>query len=85
MPAGLKDAFNAISPDQDAGRRRRGGRRVLDPEVARLLNSIYGIPVPEPPRYDIFEVFLTGVSNAADVDGDPATDTRSTSTSTPRR
>jgi hypothetical protein len=77
VPTGLKDAFNAISPDQDAT--AAGGAvvdRVLDPEVARLLNSIYGIPVPAPPRYDIFEVFLTGiVSNAkVDVDGNPATD-----------
>jgi hypothetical protein len=77
VPAGLKDAFNAISPDQDAT--AADGAvvdRVLDPELAQLLNSIYGIPVPAPPRYDIFEVFLTGVvSNATvDVDGDPATD-----------
>jgi len=77
VPTGLKDAFNAISPDQDAT--AAGGAvvdRVLDPEVARLLNSIYGIPVPAPPRYDIFEVFLTGiVSNAkVDVDGNPGTD-----------
>jgi hypothetical protein len=77
VPTGLKDAFNAISPDQDAT--AAGGAvvdRVLDPEVARLLNSIYGIPVPPAPRYDIFEVFLTGVVTNAkvDVDGDPATD-----------
>ncbi|MET0764316.1 MAG: DUF4331 domain-containing protein [Blastococcus sp.] len=76
VPAGLKDAFNAISPDQDAA--AAGGAvvdRVLDPELAQLLNSIYGIPVPPAPRFDIFEVFLTGiVTNAlVDVDGDPAT------------
>ena len=76
VPAGLKDAFNAISPDQDAT--AAGGAvldRVLDPELARLLNSIYGIPVPPAPRFDIVEVFLTGiVTNAVvDVDGDPAT------------
>jgi Domain of unknown function (DUF4331) len=76
VPAGLKDAFNAISPDQDAT--AAGGAvldRVLDPELPRLLNSIYGIPVPPTPRFDIVEVFLTGiVTNAVvDVDGDPAT------------
>jgi hypothetical protein len=76
VPAGLKDAFNAIPPDQDAA--AAGGAvvdRVLDPELAQLLNAIYGIPVPPAPRFDIFEVFLTGiVSNAVvDVDGDPAT------------
>ena len=48
---------------------------MLDPEVATLLNAIYGLPVPAAPRYDIFEVFLTGVvsNSAVDVDGDPAT------------
>jgi hypothetical protein len=76
VPTGLKDAFNAISPDQDAA--AAGGavvNRVLDPEVARLLKAIYGIPVPDPPRYDIFEIFLTGiVTNAkVDVDGHPNT------------
>jgi hypothetical protein len=76
VPTGLKDAFNAISPDQDAA--AAGGavvNRVLDPEVAQLLKAIYGIPVPAAPRFDIFEVFLTGVvTNATvDVDGDPNT------------
>ena len=77
VPTGLKDAFNSISPDQDAT--AAGGAvvdRVLDPEVATLLNALYSVPVPAAPRYDIFEVFLTGVvTNAVvDVDNDPATD-----------
>jgi hypothetical protein len=76
VPAGLKDAFNAIGPDQDAT--AAGGAvvgRVLDPEVPRLIQAIYGIPAPATPRYDIFEAFLTGVVTNAkvDVDGDPAT------------
>jgi hypothetical protein len=76
VPTGLKDAFNAIPPDQDATAADGAVvARVLDPEVAALLKALYGIPVPDAPRYDIFEVFLTGVvSNAVvDVDGDPAT------------
>ncbi len=77
VPANLKDAFNSISPDMDAA--AADGAvvdRVLDPEVPQLIEAIYGIPAPPGPRYDIFEVFLTGVvtNDVVDVDGDPATD-----------
>jgi hypothetical protein len=76
VPAALKDAFNAIPPAADA--EAAGGAvvaRVLDPEVPRLIEAIYGVPAPATPRYDIFEVFLTGVvsSERLDVDGDPNT------------
>ena len=76
VPANLKDAFNSISPDMDAA--AADGAvvdRVLDPEVPQLIEAIYGIPAPAAPRYDIFEVFLTGVvsTEVYDVDGDPAT------------
>jgi len=67
VPTGLKDAFNALRPDQDAG--AAGGAvvaRVLDPEVPQLIEGIYGIDAPATPRSDIFEVFLTGVTNQLD-------------------
>jgi hypothetical protein len=71
VPTGLKDAFNAIPPAADAG--AAGGAvvgRVLDPEVPRLIKSIYGIGAPPTPRFDLFEVFLTGVVTNAQVDVD---------------
>jgi Domain of unknown function (DUF4331) len=76
VPTGLKDAFNAIPPSQDAG--AADGAvvdRVLDPELPALIGALYGVPAPAGPRHDIFEVFLTGVVTNAkvDVDGDPAT------------
>ena len=76
VPAALKDAFNAIPPAADA--EAADGAvvaRVLDPEVPRLIEAIYGVPAPPTPRFDIFEVFLTGIVSSAvvDVDGDPAT------------
>ena len=76
VPTGLKDAFNSISPDMDAA--AADGAvvdRVLDPEVPRLIETIYGVPAPPAPRYDIFEVFLTGIvtNGVVDVDGDPNT------------
>jgi hypothetical protein len=72
IPAGLKDAFNSIAPAADAGIPEVVDR-VLDPEVPRLIEAIYGIEAPPTPRYDIFEVFLTGITTKVDVDGDPAT------------
>ncbi|SEM14616.1 protein of unknown function [Blastococcus sp. DSM 46786] len=76
VPAGLKDAFNSIPPSADA--EAADGAvvaRVLAPEVPRLIEQIYGIPAPPTPRWDIYEVFLTGIvsTEVLDVDGDPAT------------
>lgn len=76
VPTALKDAFNSISPDQDAT--AAGGAvldRVLEPEVPQLIEAIYGLEAPAGPRFDIAEVFLTGVVSSAvvDVDGDPTT------------
>ncbi|MGN9782286.1 DUF4331 domain-containing protein [Nonomuraea sp. ZG12] len=60
-PAGLKDAFNALPPDRDAGVPALV-KRVTDPEVARLLQSVYGIKAPPTPRADLVQIFLTGVA-----------------------
>ena len=77
VPAGLKDAFNSIPPASDAG--AAGGAvvdRVLRPEVPALIQAIYGVQAPATPRWDLFEVFLTGIvsTDEYDVDGRPATD-----------
>jgi hypothetical protein len=73
LPADLKDTFNAIPPEAD---RTIPGfvDRVLDPEVPRLVQKIYGIvPAPATPRHDLSELFLTGIAkNAPTVDGSPA-------------
>ncbi|GIH74876.1 DUF4331 domain-containing protein [Planobispora longispora] len=61
MPAGLKDTFNSISPDKDAGI-PAVVNRVTDPELARLLQSIYGIKAPATPRNDLVQIFLTGIT-----------------------
>ncbi|HYZ07314.1 MAG TPA: DUF4331 domain-containing protein [Pseudonocardiaceae bacterium] len=62
IPTGLKDAFNGITPAQDADIQPVVDR-VLDPEVPKLVEAIYGIPAPAAPRNDIFEIFLTGIYN----------------------
>jgi len=60
IPVGLKDAFNALAPENDASV-EEAVARVNDPEVPKLIESIYGIPAPKTPRDDLFEVFLTGI------------------------
>ncbi len=64
VPVGLKDEFNAISPDVD---HTIPGvvDRVLNPEVPRLVQKTYGIPAPATPRHDLAEIFLTGLAKKA--------------------
>ena len=60
IPAGLKDTFNSLKPEQDA-QTQPAVDRVNDPEVPKLIEKIYGIPAPAAPREDLFAIFLTGV------------------------
>jgi hypothetical protein len=60
VPIGLKDAFNALPPKDDASV-TPVVHRVLNPEVPKLIQAIYGIKAPKPPRNDLFKVFLTGL------------------------
>jgi hypothetical protein len=60
VPAGLKDAFNALPPSQDHTLAALVDR-VKNPEVPKLVQSIYGIPAPAAPRNDLAEIFLTGI------------------------
>jgi len=73
IPLNLKDAFNSIGPDQDAGIPAVVAK-VNDPILPKLIQSIYGVPAPATPRNDLFEIFLQGVSKAnAGTAGNPAT------------
>ncbi|MDG4821387.1 DUF4331 domain-containing protein [Asanoa sp. WMMD1127] len=65
VPANLKDAFNSISPDKDAGI-PAVVKRVTDPELPKLIEAIYGVPAPKTPRNDLVEIFLTGITTKAD-------------------
>ncbi|TMK53000.1 MAG: DUF4331 domain-containing protein [Actinobacteria bacterium] len=60
VPAALKDAFNALPPSQDHTLAALVDR-VRNPEVPKLVQSIYGIPAPAAPRNDLAEIFLTGI------------------------
>jgi hypothetical protein len=64
LPAGLKDAFNSLSPDKDA-KIKEVVDRVLYPEIPKLVEAIYKIQAPPGPRQDLAEIFLTGVTTKA--------------------
>ena len=64
VPAALKDRFNSQTPAVD-GQIPELVARVTDPELARLIQAIYGIPAPATPRNDLVEIFLTGITTKA--------------------
>jgi len=64
LPAGLKDAFNSLTPDKDA-KIAAVVDRVVDPELPKLIEAIYKIPAPKGPRNDLVEIFLTGIAKKA--------------------
>ncbi|NOT48278.1 MAG: DUF4331 domain-containing protein, partial [Acidobacteria bacterium] len=60
IPLSLKDTFNAIPPSVD-GTVPRVVQAVTDPELARLLQAVFGITIPPPPRNDLVQIFATGI------------------------
>ena len=66
IPVGLKDYFNSSKPAADGA----ALPLVQDPELARLLNAVYGTEIPDSDpdmagtqRADLISVFLTGVED----------------------
>jgi hypothetical protein len=59
IPLQDKDKFNGSEPVNDLA---NFAGYVVDPELAKLLNLLYGISVPPAPRNDIVAVFATGVA-----------------------
>jgi hypothetical protein len=57
IPLKLKDAFNALSPKDDAV----AAPFVLDPELPRIMQAVYGINIPSAPRNDLVSIFATGI------------------------
>ncbi|HWZ86686.1 MAG TPA: DUF4331 family protein, partial [Thermoanaerobaculia bacterium] len=50
IPLGMKDVFNATQPKDDLA---NFGTYVLNPELAGILNALFGISVPPTPRNDL--------------------------------
>jgi Domain of unknown function (DUF4331) len=57
IPLGDKDKFNRTTPDKDAA---NYGKYVLKPELAAILNALFGVNAPETDREDLL-VLLTGI------------------------
>jgi hypothetical protein len=57
IPLKDKDKFNATKPTGDGA----FASYVVDPELPKLFNALYGIPIPTTPRNDLVTVFLTGI------------------------
>lgn len=61
IPLGRKDSFNASEPKDDA----QFAPFVVDPQLAKLLNAVFGLAVPPAPRNDLVAVFATGIPAGA--------------------
>ncbi|NJK52733.1 MAG: DUF4331 domain-containing protein [Leptolyngbyaceae cyanobacterium SU_3_3] len=57
IPLGLKDKFNATDPKDDA----QFARFVVDPQLPKLIQSVFGINIPPAPRNDLVAIFATGI------------------------
>ena len=57
IPLGKKDLYNISEPRND----EQFLPFVVDPEPARLIEALYPVDVPPPPRQDIATIFLTGI------------------------
>jgi hypothetical protein len=71
IPLKLKDAFNSLEPEDDADtltgvtappNSTEGDiPLVQDPILGFYIETLYGIDVPDAPRNDLVEIFLTGI------------------------
>jgi hypothetical protein len=57
IPTKLKDRWNRLSPDNDA----QFEQYYREPILAKAINQLYGLGVPETNRDDLVAVLLTGV------------------------
>ena len=70
IPLKLKDAFNGLSPKDDAV----AAPFVVDPQLAKLLKAVFKIDIPAAPRNDLVTIFATGIK-AGSVPGAPTFNT----------
>lgn len=68
IPMAMKDKFNASKPVNDVA---NFAGPVVNPELAVLLNAIYGVPIPPTPRQDLVDALLLGVPGLNRPSGSP--------------
>lgn len=73
IPLGKKDFFNSTQPSDDGA---NFGKFVVEPELAKLMNGLFGLGVQETGRTDIVTALLTGIPGLTQIRPDaPPTDT----------
>ena len=83
IPLGKKDQFNRTTPDRDAA---LYGKYVVKPELAAVMNALFGVGAPEDNRTDIVQAVLQGIpglNQHKGVKGPPAVDTIKVNLGTP--
>ncbi|HEX6651691.1 MAG TPA: DUF4331 domain-containing protein [Thermoleophilaceae bacterium] len=83
IPLGKKDQFNRTTPDRDAA---LYGKYVVKPELAAVMNALFGVGAPEDNRTDIVQALLQGIPDLNQhkgVKGPPAVDTIKVNLGTP--
>ena len=68
IPAGKKDKFNRTRPHKDAA---NYGQYVVEPELAKILNTLFDIGAPETDRTDIVQALLQGLPGLNQQTDDP--------------
>jgi hypothetical protein len=68
IPLGQKDRFNRTQPADDAA---NYGQFVLNPELAKLMNALFGLGVKETGRTDIVQALLQGIPGLNQQTGKP--------------
>jgi hypothetical protein len=61
IPTGSKDAWSQSEPKKDSD----FAKYALDPLLARVMNAVFGIAVPNPPRTDLLPLVQYGVTDHA--------------------
>ena len=57
IPLKLKDYFNSVSPQDDTF----AAPFVLDPQLSKIMQAVFGINIPAAPRNDLVSIFATGI------------------------
>ena len=68
IPLGQKDRFNRTTPDRDA---ELYGKYVVKPELAAVMNLLFGVGAPETNRLDIVQAVLQGLPGLNQHTDDP--------------
>jgi len=67
IPLGVKDTFNGLEPTGDSA----ALSFVTNPTVPPLMEALFGVKTPPPPRNDLVTIFLTGIPGLNQIGTNP--------------